>query len=171
MDKQLEIYIENMEWQISKMVDGIHELSDEQMIWTPAGINNSISWLIGHFAGVLFECYGLASDGKIDANLSDCGIPDGWLKNLTFDENAPLPGVSGSERAAYLKKAWATLQGYLVEHDPDWQSVQVIRPPDQIKSMWWMLHHCLIDAGYHTGQASYLKMLISAGTNADSGDR
>ena len=170
MDKQLDIYIENMEWQISKMVDGIQELTDEQMTWTPAGINNAISWLIGHFAGVLWECYGLASGAKIDANLLDSGIPEGWLQNLTFDENAPLPGISGSERAAHLQEAWATLKGYLVEHDPAWQSVQVARPPDQLKSMWWMLHHCLIDAGYHTGQASYLKMLLLAGTDAAPGD-
>ena len=162
MDKQLDTYIENMEWQIAKMLDGIQDLSDEQMTWTPPGINNSISWLTGHFAGVLWECYGLASGARIGANLLDAGIPEGWLRNLTFDQNAPLPGVSASERAAYLWEAWAPLKAYLVEHDPAWQSVQVVRPPDQIKSMWWMLHHCLIDAGYHTGQASYLKMLLQA---------
>jgi hypothetical protein len=161
MDEQLATYIENMEWQMTKMLDGIQDLSDEQMTWTPEGINNSISWLIGHFAGVLWECYGLASGSKIEANLSEAGIPEGWLKSLTFDETAPLPGVSASELDAYLKRAWSVLKDYLVEHHPEWEAVQVLRPPDQIKSMWWMLHHCLIDGGYHTGQASYLKMLLA----------
>ena len=160
MDEQLVTYIENMEWQIGKMLDGIQELTKEQMTWTPPGINNSISWLTGHFAGVLWECYGIASGHKVDANLSEAGIPDAWLENLTYDENAPLPGKTGDERAAYLEAAWSTLKGYLVEHHPTWEAVQVKRPPDQIKSMWWMLHHCLIDGGYHTGQASYLKMLL-----------
>ena len=160
MDKQLGTYIENVEWQIEKLLDGIQTLDEEQMTWTPAGINNSLSWLIGHFAGVLWECYGLASGHMIGANLSEAGIPEGWLKNLTFDESAPLPGVSASERAADLGAAWATLKGYLVEHHPEWEAVEVVRPPDQIKSMWWMLHHCLIDGGYHTGQASTLKTLL-----------
>jgi hypothetical protein len=163
MDEQLAIYVENMEWQIGKMVDGIQELRDAQMTWTPPGIHNSISWLIGHFAGVLWECYGFASGARVHANLLQLGIPAGWLRNLAFDENAPLPGVSGSERAAYLQEAWATLKSYLVKCHPDWEGVQVVRPPGEVKSMWWMLHHCLIDGGYHTGQASYLKMLLSAG--------
>ena len=161
MDPQLETYVKNMEWQLDKLLDGIEGLSDEQMTWTPGGINNSLSWLIGHFGGVLWECYGLASGSKIDANLLDSGIPDSWLQNLTFDRDAPLPGASASERAAYLRQAWAALKGYLIGCHPAWEAVQVKRPPDQIKSMWWMLHHCLIDGGYHTGQASYLKMLLS----------
>jgi len=162
MDEQLATYIENMEWQIGKMLDGVEVLTDAQMAWTPPGIHNAISWLIGHFAGVLWECYGLASSRKIEANLSEAGIPEGWLKNLTFDADAPLPGASGRERAAYLREAWQVLKGYLVEHHPGWEAVKVLRPPSEVKSMWWMLHHCLIDAGYHTGQASYLKMLLRA---------
>lgn len=31
MDEQLEIYVENMDWQLSKMVNGVQELDDEQM--------------------------------------------------------------------------------------------------------------------------------------------
>jgi hypothetical protein len=40
--------------------------------------------------------------------------------------------------------------------------VQVVRPPDQLKTMWWMLTHIQLDGAYHTGQASYLKMLLAA---------
>jgi len=87
VDAQLATYIENMEWQIGKMLEGIQHLTEEQMTWTPAGINNSISWLIGHFAGVLWECYGIASGHKVAANLSEAGIPEAWLENLTYDEN------------------------------------------------------------------------------------
>lgn len=162
MDEQLATYIENMEWQMGKLLGGIQELTDEQMTWTPPGINNSLSWLIGHFAGVLWECYGLASGAGIPANLSKAGIPEGWLRNLTYDAGAPLPAVAGSERAAHLQEAWTALKGYLVDHHPAWEVVQVVRPPSELKSMWWMLHHCLIDGGYHTGQASYLKMLLAA---------
>ena len=110
----------------------------------------------------MWECCGLASGAEIPANLSESGIPPGWLRNLTHDQNAPLPGTAGSERAAYLREAWVNLKGHLVEHHPTWESVQVVRPPDEIKSMWWMLHHCLIDGAYHTGQASYLKMLSAS---------
>jgi hypothetical protein len=163
MDAQLETYIENMEWQIGKMVEGTEHLTEAQMTWTPAGINNSISWLMGHFAGVLWECYGIASGVKVGANLSEAGIPAAWLENLTYDERAPLPGETSAERTADLEAAWTTLKDYLVEHHPAWEAVHVKRPPDQIKSMWWMLHHCLIDGGYHTGQASYLKMLLRVG--------
>ncbi len=160
VDLQLGVYIGNAEWQIGKMLDIIQGLSSEEMIWTPPGVRNSLSWLAGHFGGVLWECYGLASGATIPANLSDSGIPPGWLRNLSYDGEAPLPGTTGDERVAYLKEAWASLRGYLVEQHPGWESVQVVRPPDEIKSMWWMLHHCLIDAAYHTGQASYLKMLL-----------
>jgi len=162
VNEQLAVYVENMEWQVGKMLDGIEALSQAEMTWTPEGINNSLSWLIGHFAGVLWECYGIASKVKVPADLSQAGIPEAWLKNLTFDETASLPGDGGPERAAYLRQAWSALKVYLVEHDPTWQEVEVLRPPDEIKSMWWMLHHCLIDGGYHTGQASYLKMLLRA---------
>jgi len=162
MDEGLGIYIENMEWQIDKMLDIIKDLPAEKMAWTPPGVHNSLSWLAGHFGGILWECCGLASGAEIPANLSESGIPPGWLRNLTHDQNAPLPGTAGSERAAYLREAWVNLKGYLVEHHPAWESVQVVRPPGEIKSMWWMLHHCLIDGAYHTGQASYLKMLSAS---------
>jgi hypothetical protein len=155
-----------MEWQIGKMLAGIRELpaltqlSAEQMAWTPPGISNSLSWLIVHFAGVLWETYGFASGEFVPANLSRAGIPTGWLKNLRYDETAPGPGPSGAEHAAYLESAWAALKAHLVENEPDWESVQVVRPPDQLKSMWWMLTHIQLDGAYHTGQASYLKMLL-----------
>jgi hypothetical protein len=162
MNEQLGIYVGNAEWQIGKMVGIVEGLTSEQMTWIPPGVHNSLSWLAGHFAGVLWECYGLASHGEIPANLSESGIPAGWLRNLTYDERAPLPGTTGNERAAYLREAWAVLKAYLVEYHPAWEAVQVVRPPDEHKSMWWMLHHCLIDGAYHTGQASYLKMLLAS---------
>jgi hypothetical protein len=161
MDEQLGYYTENMEWQMGKLLSGVQELTAEQMTWTPAGINNPLSWLIRHCADVLWECYGFASGDKVPANLRESGIPEGWLRNLTFDEHAAAPGVTGSERAAYLEEAWSVLKSYLVEHFPDWLSARVVRPPDEIKSMWWMLHHVQLDIGYHTGQASYLKMLLA----------
>jgi hypothetical protein len=161
MDEQLGYYIENMEWQMGKLLDGVRELDAEQMTWTPPGVNNPLSWLIRHSADVLWECYGIASSVKVPANLRESGIPEGWLKNLTFDENAPAPGVTGRERAAYMEEAWSALKAYLVEHFPDWQSAKVVRPPDQIKTMWWMLLHVQLDISYHTGQASYLKMLLA----------
>ena len=163
MDEQLGYYVENIEWQMGKLLDGVRELSAEQMTWTPPGINNSLSWLIRHSADVLWECYGIASGEVVPADLRASGIPEGWLKNLQFDENAPAPGESGSEHVAYIEEAWVALKGYLIERYPDWLPVQVVRPPDEIKTMWWMLLHVHLDIAYHTGQASYLKMLLKAG--------
>jgi hypothetical protein len=162
MDEHLGYFIEDVEWQMGKLLDGVRELSPEQMNWTPEGINNPLSWLIRHSADVLWECYGMASGEVVPADLRASGIPEGWLKNLWYDENAPAPGPSGSELAAYMEQAWAVLQEYLVERYPEWMSVTVVRPPDQIKSMWWMLLHVHLDIAYHTGQASYLKMLLKA---------
>ena len=162
MDEHLGYFIENIEWQMGKLLDGVRELSAEQMNWTPEGINNPLNWLILHSADVLWECYGIASGVVVPANLRASGIPEGWLKNLKFDENAPAPGETGAERAAYMEEAWAVLKKYLVESYPEWVPVTVVRPPDQIKSMWWTLLHVHLDIAYHTGQASYLKMLLKA---------
>ena len=162
MDEHLGYFIEDVEWQMGKLLDGVRELSAEQMNWTPEGINNPLNWLILHSADVLWECYGMASGVVVPANLRASGIPDGWLENLQFDENAPAPGETGAERAAYMEGAWAVLKKYLVENYPEWTSVQIVRPPDQIKSMWWTLLHVHLDIAYHTGQASYLKMLLKA---------
>jgi hypothetical protein len=163
MDEHLGYYIEDMEWQMGKLLTGVRELTAEQMTWTPPGINNSLAWLLRHFADVLWECYGMASGETVPADLGASGIPEGWLGNLTYDENAPAPGLTGSERAAYLEEAWSVLKDYLVAHYPDWVSVQVVRPPDEVKSMWWMLLHVQLDGAYHAGQASYLKMLLAEG--------
>jgi hypothetical protein len=162
MDEHLGYFIEDVEWQMGKLLDGVRELSAEEMNWTPEGINNPLNWLILHSADVLWECYGMASGVVVPHNLRASGIPEGWLKNLQFDENAPAPGETGAERAAYMEEAWAVLKDYLVEHYPDWTAVQIVRPPDQIKSMWWTLLHVHLDIAYHTGQASYLKMLLKA---------
>ena len=162
MDEHLDYFIQNVEWQMGKLLDGVQELSVEQMNWTPKGINNPLIWLIRHSADVLWECYGMASGEVVPADLRASGIPEGWLKNLQFDENAPPPGQSGAELAVYMREAWETLKRYLVERYPDWVQVQIVRPPDQIKSMWWMLLHVHLDIAYHTGQASYLKMLLQA---------
>ena len=120
MDEHLGYFIEDVEWQMGKLLDGVRELSAKEMNWTPEGINNPLSWLILHSADVLWECYGMASGAVVPADLRASGIPEGWLKNLRFDENAPAPGESGAERAAYMEKAWAVLKGYLVEHSIEW---------------------------------------------------
>jgi hypothetical protein len=160
MDEHLGYFIDNVEWQMGKLLDGVRGLSAEEMNWTPAGINNSLNWLIRHSADVLWECHGIASGVLVPADLRASGIPEGWLENLQYDENAPGPGESGAERAAYMEEAWAQLKKYLVDRYPEWVSVRVVRPPDEIKSMWWMLLHVHLDVAYHTGQASYLKMLL-----------
>ena len=162
MDEHLGYFIEDVEWQMGKLLDGVRELSVEQMGWTPEGINNPLSWLVRHSADALWECYGIVSGEVAPADLRASGIPEGWLKNLRYDETAPAPGTSGSELAAYMGQAWTTLKNYGVERYPDWLSVQIVRPPDQIKSMWWTLLHVHLDIAYHTGQASYLKMLLRA---------
>ena len=61
-----------------------------------------------------------------------------------------------------MEQAWSVLKAYLVEAYPGWQATTIVRPPDEIKSMWWMLLHVQLDISYHTGQASYLKMLLKA---------
>lgn len=162
MDEQLTYYLENMDWQLGKLLAGLQDLTAEQMLWTPSGINNSLSWLVRHCADILWECYGIASGVQVPANLRASGIPEGWLRNLTFDEHAPAPGLTGVERAAYMGQAWAVLKDYLIEQFPSWLSAQVIRPPAERKSMWWMLHHVQLDLSYHNGQASYLKMMLAA---------
>jgi hypothetical protein len=168
VSKRLDLYIENMEWQMGKLLGELRDLppvvqlSAEQMAWTPPEISNPLSWLIRHFADVMWETYGFASGEFVPANLSQSGIPEGWLKNLSYDKSAPGPGPTGADHAAYLERAWNALRTYLVENEPDWESVQVVRPPDQLKTMWWMLTHIQLDGAYHTGQASYLKMLLAA---------
>ena len=168
MRERLELYIENMEWQMDKLLGElkglppIAQLDAEQMAWTPPGISNPLSWLIRHVSDVMWETYGFASGNFVPANLGQSGIPEAWLKNLSYDKSAPGPGPTGADHAAYLQRAWTALKIDLLEHEPHWESVQVVRPPDQLKTMWWMLTHIQLDVAYHTGQASYLKMLLAA---------
>ena len=168
MTERLDLYIENVEWQIDKLLGElkalppIAQLDAGQMAWTPPQISNPLSWLIRHVADVMWETYGFASGSFVPANLGQSGIPEAWLVNLSYDVDAPGPGPTGADQAAYLQRAWTALKTYLLEHEPAWEAVQVVRPPDQLKTMWWMLTHIQLDAAYHTGQASYLKMLLAA---------
>ena len=89
------------------------------------------------------------------------GIPFSW-RGYRAQSWSPIQTVCVACVHHYLQRAWTALKTYLLENEPDWESVQVVRPPDQLKTMWWMLTHIQLDGAYHTGQASYLKMLLAS---------
>ena len=77
MNEHLGYLIENIEWQMGKLLDGVRGLSAEEMNWRPEGIHNPLNWLIRHSADVLWECYGMASGAVVPADLRTLGHPEG----------------------------------------------------------------------------------------------
>jgi uncharacterized damage-inducible protein DinB len=148
------------EFFIAKLRRYTTDVTVEEMRWTPAGINNPLSWIVRHCADLLWLIYGRLSEEWIPANLGRSGIAWGSVKGTTFDEHAPEPGPDAQARMAYLDRAWRTLKAYLQNH-PEWQEVElVVRRRRQ--SARTLLQHNLGDLFYHTGQASYLRKLLGA---------
>ena len=161
MDERLKLYIDNTEGQMRRLIEGIEDLGVEQMTWTPPGVKNSLSWLLRHWADLIWFNFGVLSDTTLPIRPDVQGIPEAFLlKNITFDDKALEPGLSGRERIDYLEKAWANLKGYLLENYPDCMTATVSTSKGDRLSAWWLLEHMLVDMSYHGGQANYLKRLL-----------
>ncbi len=159
MDERLNLYIWNVEHQMDRLVDGIENLTEEQMMWIPLGVKNPISWILGHWADIFWLAFGMLSGKTLPIRPDRPGVPEGWLKCVSFDENAPEPGSSGQERLDYLEKAWSNLKGYLLENYPDCVNATVLTPHGE-QSAWWLLELFFADMSYHGGQADLLKRLV-----------
>lgn len=160
-DTQLTVFVENVEFFIGKLRRYCEGASEDEMEWTPAGIRNSLAWIVHHCAGLLWLGYGRISGDRIPANLQGAGIAWGSAKGSTYDETKEEPGVGADECMGYLEDAWRTLKTYLVQHDPSWEA-KVLVVDRRERNAWMFLSHNLGDFCYHTGQASYLRKLLAA---------
>lgn len=157
---QLAACIEIAEFLIAKLRRYTADVTVEEMQWTPAGIANSLAWIVRHCADLLWLSYGRLAGQRVPANLGGSGIAWSSVKGAAFDETAAEPGPDAQARMAYLDRAWQTLKTYLQGH-PEWEEVELVVERRR-QSAWAFLQHNLGDLGYHTGQASYLRKLLAA---------
>ena len=157
---QLAVFIETAEFYIAKLRRYTTGVDMTEMQWTPPGIANSLAWIVRHCAGLLWLSYGRLAGQRIPVNLGASGIAWSSVKGAMFDEAAQEPGPDAQERMAYLERAWQTLKAYLQSH-PDWEEVELVVDRRR-RSAWSYLQHNLGDLCYHTGQASYLRKLLTA---------
>jgi hypothetical protein len=157
---QLTAAIETAEFYIAKLRRYTTDVDVDEMQWTPAGIANSLAWIVRHCADLLWLSYGRLAGERIPVNLGASGIAWGAVKGAMFDEAAPEPGPDARQRLAYLERAWQTLKAYL-QSPFGWEEVELVVDRRR-QSAWTFLQHSLGDLCYHTGQASYLRKLLAA---------
>lgn len=129
------------------------------MQWTPAGISNSLSWILQHCADQLWLTYARLSGERIPVNLGRSGIAWSAVKGTSFDQEAQGPGASAEQLSDYVTQAWQALGTYL-QSNTEWQDLD-LAVGRQRQSSWTFLQHSIGDLCYHTGQASYLRKLLT----------
>ncbi len=75
MDERLDLYIWNVEHQMDGLVDGIENLTEEQMTWIPAGVKNPLSWILGHWADLFWLAFGMLSGETLPIRPDRPGVP------------------------------------------------------------------------------------------------
>jgi hypothetical protein len=159
-DAQLAGLIEAAESYIAKLRRYTTGVDVEEMQWTPAGIANSLAWIVRHCADLLWLSYGRLAGERVAVNLGASGIAWSAVEGAVFNEAAQEPDPDAEERMAYLERAWETLRAYL-QDNTDWKEVE-LAVGRRRQSAWAYLQHSLGDLCYHTGQASYLRKLLAA---------
>jgi len=159
-DVQLGAFVGAVGFFVGKLHRYTKDVSVEEMQWTPAGIANSLAWIVRHCADLLWLTYGRLSGERVPTNLGASGVAWSAVKGTAHDEAAQAPGPDAKARMAYLDRAWETLKSYLQEH-PEWEAVELVVECRR-QSAWAFLQHNLGDLCYHTGQASYLRKLLAA---------
>jgi uncharacterized damage-inducible protein DinB len=159
-DAQLGALVETTAYHISKLQRYVVGVNSEEMQWTPAGISNSLSWILRHCADQLWLTYARLSGECIPVNLGASGIAWSAVKGASFDQEAQGPGASAEQLSGYMAQAWQTLRAYL-QSSTEWQDLDLV-VGRQRQSAWTFLQHSIGDLCYHTGQASYLRKLLTA---------
>jgi hypothetical protein len=157
---QRDAFIETTEFFVAKLRRYTTGVSTEEMQWTPAGIANSLAWIIRRCADLLWLIHGRLANERISANLGRSGIAWSAVKGAAYDEAAQEPDPDAEALMVYLDRAWETLKHYLQDHS-DWQDAELVAERRR-QHAWAFLQHNLGDLYYHTGQASTLRKLLAA---------
>jgi|GEM_PF-2889496 len=160
-DTQAAIYIENVEFFIAKLSRFCKDVSPEEMVWSPPGVRNALSWIVPHCAGLLWASYARVFERPVPEHVKKTGIAPSLAKGVEFGrcEDAP-PGTTCEACMEGLHSAWNVLREALQEDDATWES-RTLTYERKERSVWALLWHTLADLCYHTGQASTVRKLIA----------
>jgi len=135
-------------------------LSQEELEWTPPGINNSMSWILVHLATTLWVCHALATGTRTKFNPMAAGLAMAAVRGIDCGTDDHLPAPSTDDPTRYLDEAFKALRTALEQDELDLDTRRVYADR-KWRTAWWFLTHELGDLAYHTGQASYLRKLIA----------
>jgi uncharacterized damage-inducible protein DinB len=135
-------------------------LSQEELNWTPAGVNNSISWILVHLATSLWVCHALATNNMTKHNPLAAGLAVSAVRGIKFGKETRFSNPSTAEPLVYLKEALDAVRISFIANEKDLEMREVYMDK-KWHPAWWFLTHEVGDFAYHTGQASYLRKLIA----------
>ena len=167
MDERLEIFLNRFESKKKALLRYASDLAAEQMGWVPAGIDNSMAWIVRHWADLCWLAYGGVSGRKVPARPAARGLPQGIVESVRWQEDAGEPPATAAALSAALETAWGTLREYLIETYPTWIAATYALG-DNTYSAWWLLELCLVDAAHHEGQADYLRRIMPDAAQLES---
>jgi hypothetical protein len=135
-------------------------ISQEELQWTPPGVNNSLSWLLRHLAATLWICHSLAAGSRMNWDPCEAGIQLSSVRGIDHG-SAKLPTPTAREPMKYIKEAYQRL-ATVFKNDNKVLEDHLVYADRKWRKAWWFVAHELGDFAYHTGQASYLRKVIAA---------
>jgi hypothetical protein len=145
---------------ITKLSRFTSNLSQDELDWTPSGVNNSLSWILKHITTELWACYSLLTSEEMKFDPLSAGLAFGSIKGIKFGKNKNIPHPPAHDPLSFLDDAWTKLNRVLSDSETDYDKKEVFAGRRNRSSIWFIIH-CLGDFSYHTGQASYLRKLIA----------
>jgi hypothetical protein len=142
---------------LERFIDG---LSLVELNWTPAGVNNSISWILVHLTTSLWVCHALATNTTTKHNPLAAGLAVSAVRGIKFGKGIKFSIPSASEPLVYLNEALDAVRISFLANEEDLETREVYMDK-KWRPAWWFLTHEVGDFAYHTGQASYLRKLIA----------
>jgi hypothetical protein len=103
----LTTFIETAEFFMAKLRRYTADVNVEEMQCTPAGIANSLAWIVRRCADLLWLSYGRLAGERIPVNLGGSGIAGSSVKGATFLQHNLGDLCYHTGQASYLRKLLA----------------------------------------------------------------
>lgn len=147
-------YISMLEFGRTRLLNGIKELTSEQLAQKPEGFKNSIATLVVHVA---------ATEVSFAYRIMGQTVPEELLAEFPPHKETLLPEITGETvdgLKAKLEKSWAILLGAVEGLKAADMTREIQMGPERTATVAWLLNLLPVHLMLHTGHIQMIRQHI-----------